>query len=504
MPRYNRILVRFRMPTEGWSELHWCDIEKTEEGIQTRVALFSAHGSMPTDDHFQPLSAEQAKKLMVIDCSGSSAPPRKAGAPLKVIADEIISKYCLITTDNELYRFNFDRRTPQLLARGEIWLDKREFSVHKQCSKPFTETEISSDSRLAMKTRQEAYHSELLGYEYSVMQAFQNQYLDWQQSLIHAHERKLAQEEQDRLLQEKRQQEETQRIERERARIAEWQKPINQDASIFSRPGLDELDQYYLHEGICAALSEIKRLAVNKIDYIRVLTYFLRQGPVPDNLSRELSAAAKRFREDFLINGGTLNGLFSKSESAHPTFSTVYNYVLDVVFEELKYHDSSYNGQSSAQIKKPCPLSDAEVKLGVPRRESLFVPQAAPDQDAGLALFLQAQELALNMGGFRAGQGNIQGDEAFARRVQNDRNADWQYPGRMFPARPVVPSRNPRLAVNTILICLGVALVTYGLYALASGPFSWISLALIVGVGAYMTLRAMPNEGQNNGFRFGM
>lgn len=536
MPRYHRILVRFRipLPSENWSELHWCELQQTDEGIKTYVAPINQSG-MPKEEAFKILDAEQARKLLVIDFP-SAPKPRQPGAPLLARREEGIDKYCLVIHNKKMYKFNFAMHTNLLMKVGQIWKADREFDNSKETINTiFNINEIARDSRLQMRTS-ESYNYNLLDYS-DKTEFLHQQYQDWQQALTSMRERQLALEKQAReqkiAEEEQKQLEIQQKKQIEQEKKAQWQTPVDINMANFVRQDLDGFDQLLLHSRICDALTEIKRLAGNKHYYAWVLQQLmLQEQQIPGAYSAELKNAILKFREDFLINGGTLDQLFAIKDSHHPTFSTVYNYVLDVVFMELQTYNSVYDGLSSSAYKKPCSQSVANVRLGVPRVDVLL-PEA--DEDVNLAVVLQLQEVGLygaeNLDGqpnrpnaYRAGsrergsqlgRGLGQNDEEIARRMQTEEYCNQpqlNYSRRHSPLLfgPDAGSRqppppNPLQLRNSLALILGAALATYAIYTAVTSSFSWLALCVVIGIAVVTAVslqRNRPLEAGNSPLRF--
>lgn len=523
MSRY-RSLVRFRLPIPSteWSELHWCYFELTADGIKAYIAPINQNG-MPSDKEFQPLDPEQAKKLLVIDFPDAQK-PKQPGAPLLACREEQISKYCLVLKNHTMYKFHFDIHSNLLMKLGQIWIEDRKFDNSKETiSTIFNAEELAIDSRLQMRTSA-PYNHDLLNIETTVLAAKHKQFRDWQQKLIREQEAAIIAEQQRQLAIQAQQQ-------FEQAEYERWQGmrsvPVVIEISRFQN-SMDDLDQVNLHARICESLSDIKSNTDNQALYSAVLYQMMNQTKTPEEYSAELKAAIRRFREDFLTNGGTLMQLFADEASTHPTFSTVYNYVLDVVFAELQIYDSSFVGASANTYKKPCSQSDANVRLGVARTETLLGLVADEEEDANLAAVLQLQELGLygarNLDMQQNGNPEPQralgtrhdlsaSDAEIAQRMQQEEYFN-QPPvnyggGRHSPLmfRPAGERRppNPPQLHNNLALILGAALATYAIYLAVTSSFSWLVLGVVIGISVVTAVslqRNRPAEAGNNP-RFG-
>lgn len=173
MPRLDRILVRYRLPqSDQWSDLRWCEIEKNaiDGGIQVRVAPATGR-VMPADSAFEPLTLDEARKLLVWDITESGAP----------------TAYCFVLKENNLYRFSFDMASKCFAGYGQCWSLETHDPDASQASikllSAFNTTEIDDDSRLAMRTR-DSYNYKQLTEVAENLAALRSQYSDWQQKVI--------------------------------------------------------------------------------------------------------------------------------------------------------------------------------------------------------------------------------------------------------------------------------------------------------------------------------
>lgn len=191
MPHYNRILVRYCLSQsiDQWSELQWCDIEKNTENHSIEVRVAPAQNEvMPEDTSFTALSEKCAKKLLVWD-----------------VADEGNNAYCLVIRAGALCRFNFDLST-KLLVNGQYWsFENNDYDKNKPVllmRETFNETDIQDDQRLVMKASD--YNHEQLEAKAEKLPALKLQYTAWQKKIIQDRERKSAEQEQQKKLDEER------------------------------------------------------------------------------------------------------------------------------------------------------------------------------------------------------------------------------------------------------------------------------------------------------------
>ena len=396
MAKYPRILVRYRLPnSDQWSDLHWCDIQRTGEGdatnIEVRIAQATREGVMPADNQFTLLDSESAKKLLVVDITETARNPRIVLADTKG-ADLL---YCLTIVNNMMYRFVFHPQSRLFTSSGTSWKDAGSFNlgICLPLGGVFTGEDIAADARLVMRT-DKTEHYNLLQYSSPLLSDFTNQLSAWYLEQTTIQQQGILAEEQLRQRARESGEQQMRAREAEAAELRQWHtQPVDIDAS-FVNSSIDDLDRLILHAPICEALFHIKSLTNNPAHYQEILFHLVSQTPISDSSSADLKDEIISFQTRFLRNSYDLNELFQSSESRHPTLATVHHYVLDVVLLELQNYDESYYAEDSQPFKAVCPRSYTEIQLGVTQRTRLIDVDGPVDfnADARLAAQLQMQD----------------------------------------------------------------------------------------------------------------
>ncbi len=394
MPKYHRVLVRYRLPTsEQWSDLHWCDIERTESNeMRVRVASAVQGAHMPGDDKFEDLAPESAKKLLVIDCSGPEE--TSGGWPLRARTSSDFKSYCVVFTANSMFRIDFKPQTKLFMQQGQCWLEGNCFNLGNLISlqRCFTLEEIAADQRLQMRTKSTADNYELLEYDAKLIGDLKRQYLE--SSINHViHHEEVADTCQTAVVDQSRNQ-----TNQDWLTIERRQNVAIDMASVSSALKLE--DRILLHDTVCTALSSVKSLSNSPDEYQMALHAVLgkAKSSYEADCSFDLKAEVQSFRDRMLCDSVDLNKIFAPevSSHSHPSLASVCQYVSECVFLELKNQDPSLEGSTSDMFITPCPVSYLEVQLG--RRNQQFdVLVGAVDfpivDDAIYALQLQMDEL---------------------------------------------------------------------------------------------------------------
>ncbi len=341
--RYQRVLVRFRASTPGqWSELHWCDIEQDSEHHQIQIKVAPTNTlNMPADHEFVPLNAEQTKKLLVVDVSAEES-----------------SLYCLVCTHTTLCRFDFNRLSEQYLRYGRYWsLVDNDYAKQPELGvqAAFSAEQIVADPRLQMRAQPLLDHQILHTSTLNIIDSLKQQYQNRQQNLAEEASIRDAVEAKD----------EASRAEAQ-AMLRQWLNDRHVPVVISMhdiQSRLDEVNRALLIHPVCETLAAIKANTQSVDEYENALLSILQRSEQTADLSAPLKFAVQSFRERFLVNSTDLNQLFSGNNNA-PWMSTVYHFVLDVVFEELKTHRPDYQYLNSSDYKIDCPASYLMLCLG--------------------------------------------------------------------------------------------------------------------------------------------
>lgn len=357
MPRYHRIVVKYRLTeSDQWSAPRWCDIEQNPEDNRIQVRTAPVGTVMPSDDDFELLSSEQAKKLLVVDCE-----------------EESNNKYCLVLIDQAMYRFNFSHN--YFVLNGSYWSFATNDYAKDRPALPLKyafNSEIAGDARLAMRTKDEYNHQQLSDV-FALFDSLKQQYADWQKQLTSPTKQQNP--------------------------IINWQditrcEPVNINMEGIDS-NLDFLERIPLYDHILNALAAIKRETLDQDEYQKALYAVIdRSNPLPPD--ENVQRAIQSVRDSWLRNSLDLENIFSQEGSTHPTLHDVYHFVLDCAFLELQVYDSELSGAQSSYYKEDCPRSYLEIQLGRNNQagEVLLGDEiiADPDDDAALALDLQIHE----------------------------------------------------------------------------------------------------------------
>lgn len=341
---YQRVLIKFRASTPGqWSELHWCDIAQDSEHNQIQIKVAPANDlNMPADHEFAPLSAEQTKKLLVVD-----------------VSTEERSLYCLVCTNTTLCRFDFNRFGEQYMGFGKYWsLLNDDYANQPDLAlrAAFSADQIAADQRLQMRAQP------LIDYQ--VLQAISSNSIKRLQEQYQSRQKNLQQEDfiRDAMVAEERaHREATQAI------LKEWLNVHRHVSVVISmldiESTLDEVNRALLIHPVCETLAALKSNTQSVDEYENALLSILQRSEQTADVSDASKFAVQSFRDRFLGNSRDLNELFSENHNA-PLMSEVYHFVLDVVFEELKIHRPDYQYMTSSDYKQVCPHSYTTQRLG--------------------------------------------------------------------------------------------------------------------------------------------
>ncbi|MEI6094313.1 MAG: hypothetical protein WCR08_02425 [Gammaproteobacteria bacterium] len=389
MPKYHRVLVRYRLPTsDQWSDLHWCDIERTESNeMRVRVACAVQGARMPRDDEFEDLAPESAKKLLVIDCSGPEE--TSGGWPLRARTSSDFESYCLVFTANAMFRIAFQSQTKLFMQQGQSWVEGNRFNLDNliRLQHCFTPEEIAADKRLQMRTQSAADNYDLLKYDAELINDLKRQYLE--SPINHViHREEVADTVQTAVVDQSHDQTNQDWLTTER------RKPVVIDMDSFSS-AFEWGDRTLLHHVVCIALSSVKSCSNSPDEYQMALRALLGNAKIPANCSLELITEVQVFRDSMLCNSMDLNTIFAHEVSSHPSLASVCQYVSECVFLELKNQDPSLEGSSSDMFITPCPVSYLEVQLGRRNQQSEVLVGGGlfTDHDAAIAAQLQMEEL---------------------------------------------------------------------------------------------------------------
>ncbi|NDH67441.1 MAG: hypothetical protein EBY22_05945 [Gammaproteobacteria bacterium] len=347
MPKYHRVLVRYRLPTsEQWSDLHWCDIERTESNeMRVRVASAVQGAHMPGDDKFEDLAPESAKKLLVIDCSGPEE--TSGGWPLRARTSSDFESYCLVFTANAMFRIVFQSQTKLFMQQGQCWVQGNRFNLDNliRLQHCFTPEEIAADKRLQMRTKSTADN-----YAINHVIHLEEGADTFQRSGVgQSHN----QTNQDWLTTERR------------------QNVAIDMASVSS--ALKSEDRILLHDTVCTALSSVKSLSNSPDEYQMALHALLGKAKNLADCSYELKAEVQSFRDRMLCDSVDLNKIFAPEVSSHrhPSLASVCQYVSECVFLELKNQYPNDRNLTSEMFVRPSPPSYLEIHLGRPNQQSV-------------------------------------------------------------------------------------------------------------------------------------
>ena len=388
MPKYHRVLVRYRLPTsDQWSDLHWCDIERTESNeMRVRVASAVQGARMPRDDEFEDLAPESAKKLLVIDCSGPEE--TSGGWPLRGRTSSDFESYCLVFTANAMFRIVFQSQTKLFMQQGQSWVEGNRFSLDnlislKHC---FTQEEIAADKRLQMRTQSAADNYDLLKYDAELINDLKRQYLV--SPINHViHREEVPDTVQTAVVDQSHDQ-------TNQLWLTDCRKSVAIDMAAVSS-ALERAERMLIHDTVCRELSLVKSCTDSREQYQVALRALLIKATITANFSMELAETIRRFRDVMLRDSMDLNTIFARDESSHPSLASVCQYVSECVFLELKNQDPSLEGSTSDMFITPCPVSYLEVQLGRRNQQSEVLVGGGlfTDDEAAIAAQLQMDEL---------------------------------------------------------------------------------------------------------------
>ncbi|MBP6918423.1 MAG: hypothetical protein KBB94_05870 [Legionellaceae bacterium] len=389
MPKYHRVLVRYRLPTsDQWSGLHWCDIERTESNeMRVRVASAVQGERMPRDDKFEDLAPEHAKKLLVIDFPGPDETP--GGCPLRVRSSELES-YCLVFTANAMFRIDFRKPLNICLPHGQRWVEGRLFNPQNtiSLSSCFTEAEIAHDKRLGMRISADNY--DLLVYPSELILDLERQYRASDITAVPQHE-EVPHKVQTAVVDPSHDQTNRYWLTTERR-----EKVAIDMASVES--ALESNDRMLLHDTVCRELTGVKNNCNSPEEYQLALYTLLSKDEISTDFSEDLMGAIRLFRNTMLRSSMDLNRIFAQEGSTKPSLATVCQYVFACVFQELKNQDSSLVSQSSDDyITRSRPDAYLNIYLGSSNEPSEVwqgrQSGISTANDARYAAFLQLGEL---------------------------------------------------------------------------------------------------------------
>lgn len=472
MPQYPRILIHYRLPhSDQWSDLQWCDLQKTATGaIQVRVAPTNPT-AMPDNTQFRALDPQLAAKLLVVDCSNASQKERASNGPLIARAsEEKITYYCLICIETDIFRFDFNRYG-LFNEKGMAWIDAKNFdSARTLNARGLFQEESKSDPRLLMRTREPVDYP-ILQADYQNISLLQQQYQQWEteSAIIHQQQEKQANEEM--LAQEEKLQSE-----------AAWKRMKREPVSFVSdgiAADLNAVDRLLLHDSVCQGLARIKANSQNSVEYQTALWGLLNPKLMPILEDLELSSAVRNFREMYLCHSIDLRKIFTQEVSTHPSLYSVCDYVNEAIFLELQHWDPSLAQQSSQSHKMIYPESYRSIYLGQNNDMGVDV-----EDDAAYALRLQMQEY------FSHSEHSVSvvPNQAFVQpgAVEN------QYVSQARPEPPrlnfhsLFAARSPRVRgapspanySNFLLLMSGLALCAFACYLLTLSPYVGLAVML--------------------------
>ncbi len=510
MPKYHRVLVRYRLPTsDQWSGLHWCDIERTESNeMRVRVASAVQGERMPKDDEFEDLAPEHAKKLLVIDFSGPDETP--GGWALRARPSSEFESYCLVFTPNAMFRIDFQPQARLFMQQGQCWRDGKHFDPGNRIGLQncFTREEIDADKRLAMRTHSHADNYAFLAYSPELIFDLKRQYLESAITAVPQHEEVLHKVQ-------------TAVVDPSHDQTNQyWLTTARREnvridmASVDS--ALESNDRMLLHNTVCRELTGVKNNCNSREEYQLALYTLLSKDEISTDFSEDLVTAIRLFRDMMLRSSMDLNRIFAQEGSTKPSLATVCQYVLECVFQELKNQDSSLVEQSSDDyITRSRPDTYLNIYLGGSNEPSEVwqgrQSGISTDNDAIYAGFLQLRELrqaqlnstssnspvVVAARGVRTGQESEQGG-----RQSNSLRPDSAH---LHPrlhsmslfrsARGQMPSEAPQ--VNRLLLrFIGAALCCWG-FSLAFSSFFTGAAILAGGILCLLASTSTLNSNRN-------